>query len=79
MKLEILGGGCARCKKLAESAEQALRENNIDGSVEKVEDLNAIMEYQVTATPALVMDGKVLSSGKLLSPADVYRLIRKTE
>ncbi len=67
MVIKILGSGCANCKKLEQSAQQALKELGLDATIEKVEDFQEIMAYGVMMTPALVLDEKVVSSGKLLS------------
>lgn len=75
MKIEILGMGCIKCKKLHENVISAVREMNALAQVSKVEDLNKIIEYGVMMTPALVVDGKVKSSGKLLSVEEIKKLI----
>ena len=73
-ELKVLGTGCPRCVSLAENAEKAARELGIDYVLEKVTDLDAIMSWGVMMTPALVIDGKVVSSGVY-----VYRLQAGTE
>jgi small redox-active disulfide protein 2 len=76
MKLEILGSGCANCRKLVATTEAAVRDLGIqDAEIVKVEDLPAIMAYGVMSTPALAIDGKVVVSGKLPSQAEVAALI----
>jgi len=76
MKIEILGTGCAKCKALEKNAKEALAQTGGFHSVEKVEDIMKIMEYGVTSTPGLVVDGEVRSSGKLLSVDDIIELIK---
>lgn len=76
MKIEILGTGCPKCKKLYESARQAVEEAGIDASIEKVEDMNKISSYGVFMTPALVIDGEVKSSGKVLKSKDILKLLQ---
>lgn len=71
MKLEILGTGCAKCKTLEEVAKAAVAKAGGFHEVKKVEDIVAIMNYGVMSTPALVIDGKVVSSGKVLSVDEV--------
>ena len=71
MKLQILGTGCPKCRKLAENAEKAVTELGISAEVEKVEDLQEIMKLGVMITPALAIDGRVVSSGKVLSAKEV--------
>ena len=76
MKLEVLGAGCANCQKLMAATEAAVRDLGIDDAeLVKVEDLPTIMSYGVMATPALVIDGKVVLSGKVPTPAEVTSLI----
>lgn len=77
MVIKILGTGCPKCKKLEETARQAISELGIEAEVEKVTDLNAIMDYGVMMTPALVINDTVVSSGKLLSVSDVKAMINK--
>ena len=76
MKIEILGTGCRSCNELEEVAKKAIA--NIAGfhSVEKVDDLQKIMDYGVMNTPALVVDGVVKSTGKTLSLDEVIELIK---
>ncbi len=76
MIIKILGTGCPKCKKLEENARQALVEAGVDATIEKVTDLDKIMDYGVMITPALVIDEKVLASGKLLSASDIIALIK---
>lgn len=76
MKIEVLGTGCAKCKTLEEVTKQAVAKIGGFHSVEKVEDIVKIMEYGVVSTPALVVDGEVKSTGKLLSVEEVIALLR---
>ena len=76
MKIQVLGTGCAKCKQLTANAEKAVAQLGVDATVEKVQDLREIMKLGVMTTPALVVDGKVKSAGKVLSPQDVKLLLR---
>jgi small redox-active disulfide protein 2 len=76
MKLQVLGTGCAKCKQLTANAEKAVAELGLDVEVEKVEDVREIMKFHVMSTPALAVDGKVRSAGKVLSPEAVKELLR---
>ncbi len=67
MKIEILGTGCPKCKKLYDNVNEAVAKAGINAEVVKVEDIMQITEYGVMTTPALVIDGVVKSAGKLLS------------
>jgi small redox-active disulfide protein 2 len=76
MKIEILGTGCTKCKALEEATKQAVAQSGKFAQIEKVEDIMKIMEYNVMSTPGLVIDGKVVSTGKLLSVAEIVDLIK---
>ncbi|WP_310440108.1 thioredoxin family protein [Sulfuricurvum sp.] len=76
MKIEILGTGCSKCKALEESTKQAVALSGMFAQIEKIEDIMKIMEYGVMSTPGLVIDGKVVSTGKLLSVAEIVDLIK---
>ncbi|MDZ4182860.1 MAG: thioredoxin family protein [Candidatus Cloacimonadaceae bacterium] len=77
MTIKILGTGCAKCKKLEENARAAIAELGIDASIEKVTELDDIMDYGVMMTPALVIDEAVISSGKLLSASDIAVILKQ--
>jgi small redox-active disulfide protein 2 len=64
-KLQILGTGCPKCKKLAENAEAAAKALGIEYTIEKVTDINEIMKFGVMMTPALAVDGVVKVVGKV--------------
>ena len=75
MKIEVLGPGCANCKKLEQDVSTALAELGIEAEVVKVTDLNAISSYGVLMTPGLVINGKVFCSGKIPAMADLKKWI----
>jgi small redox-active disulfide protein 2 len=75
-KIQILGTGCAKCVKLEELARKAGDELGIEYEVEKVKDLNKIMEFGVMMTPALVVDGEVKVVGKVPSIEDIKKYIK---
>ncbi len=75
MKIQILGSGCPKCKKLAENAEAAAQALSIEYEIEKVTDINEIMKSGVMMTPALVVDGDVKSAGKALSADDIKEFL----
>lgn len=76
MKIEILGTGCKKCNDLEAVVKKAVAQIQGFHSVEKVEDVMKIMEYNVMSTPALVIDGDVKSSGKLLSVDEVLEFMK---
>jgi small redox-active disulfide protein 2 len=75
-KLQILGTGCPKCQKLAENTEAAAKELGLPYELEKIKDIAQIMAFGVMMTPALAVDGVVKSSGKVLSPGEIKRLIQ---
>lgn len=77
MKIEILGTGCTKCITLEKVVKEAVAKSGKFAQVEKVNDILKIMEYQVISTPGLVIDGKVVSTGKVLTVDEVIALINK--
>ena len=77
MKIEILGTGCSKCKTLEEATKQAVAKIGGFHEVKKVEDIVEIMNYQVMNTPALVVDGIVKSSGKVLTSDEIIKILSK--
>lgn len=77
MKIEILGTGCPKCKKLMELTVEAVNETGIDAEIKKVDRINDIMNCGVMITPALAIDGKVVVSGKVPSKEEIKNLIKQ--
>ncbi|MBW4055683.1 MAG: thioredoxin family protein [Proteobacteria bacterium] len=75
MKIEVLGTGCAKCKTLYENVKKAVAESGKNAEIVKVEEIPKIMAYGVMSTPALVVDGKVVFSGKTASVAEIMGVI----
>jgi len=75
MKIEILGTGCPKCIQLEAVVKEAIAKSGKFVQLEKVDDIMKIMEYQVVSTPGLVIDGTVVSTGKLLSIDEVLAFI----
>lgn len=78
-KVKVIGSGCAKCNQLEQATKSALQELGMDPAIEHVTDFVQIASYGVMSTPALVMDGKVLSYGKVLSKDEVVKLIREAQ
>ena len=74
-KIQILGTGCPKCKKLAENAEAAAKELGVEYELEKVAQINDIMKMGVMVTPALAIDGDVKVAGKVSSPDDIKAML----
>jgi small redox-active disulfide protein 2 len=77
MKIEILGVGCPKCKQLTVNTEAAVKELNISAEISKVSDIGKIVEYGVMMTPALAVDGAVISAGKVLSKDEIKKILVK--
>ena len=77
MNIKVLGTGCARCKTLEKITLKAVEELQINATVEKVEDIQKIMEYAVMRTPALVVDEKVVMSGQVPGMSELKELLTK--
>lgn len=77
MKIQILGTGCAKCKKMAEMAEKAAKDLGIDYELEKVTEIVEIMQFGVMSTPGLVIDGKVVVAGKVPTEDRMKELLSK--
>ena len=75
MKIEILGTGCPKCKKLFENAQEAVKNLGAAADVVKVEDIQHIMNAGVMITPAIAVDGEVKSAGKVLSADEIKKII----
>jgi len=75
MEIKVLGTGCARCKSLEKITTKAVEELNLDATVEKVEDIQKIMEYAVMRTPALVINEKVVMSGQVPKISELKKLL----
>ena len=76
MEIKILGTGCTKCQKLTEATVQAVKSLGVDAGVSKVTDVAKIMEYDVMSTPALVVDDKVILSGRLASVDEIVSLLK---
>lgn len=70
-KIQILGTGCKKCNDLTMNAEKAARDAGLEYTIEKVTQLNDIMAFGVMTTPGLVIDGKVVAQGKLLTAEQI--------
>lgn len=75
LTIKILGSGCANCKKLEAVAREAATQANVEAEFIKVTDMKDIMNYDVMSTPALVINEKVVSSGRIPATADVLKWV----
>lgn len=75
MKIEILGPGCAKCRTLYENTRKAVAASGVSAEIVKVEDIPSIMKYGVMSTPALVIDGRVRSSGRVATVVEIMGML----
>jgi len=76
MKIQILGTGCPKCKQVEANAREAVKNSGIDAVIEKVTDINRIIDFGVTVTPALAVDGEIKFSGKIPSVEEIKEVIK---
>ncbi len=77
MKIKVLGSGCPKCKEVEKRVKETLENLSFEAEVIKVTDINDIMDYDIMMTPAVVIDEKVKSSGKVPSAEEVTRWIQE--
>ena len=75
MKIKVLGPGCARCHQLEQTTREVVKELGIDAEIDYVKDIKKIMEYPILTTPGLVIDEKLVCSGRVPSKAEVSTYI----
>ena len=75
MNIKVLGPGCAKCQSLEKTVKEVVETLRLDIKVEEVRDMKEIMKYPILMTPGLVINGKVVLSGKVPARAEVERLI----
>jgi small redox-active disulfide protein 2 len=76
MKIEILGPGCPKCKRLFQNTKEAINDLHLEAEIAKVEDIQKIMEAGVMMTPALTVEGEVKSVGKVLSVDEIKKILK---
>ena len=74
-EIKVLGPGCAKCKKLAENVQEAIKETGKEMDFEYITDLEKILSFGVMMTPGLVIDGKVVATGRVHSVKDIINFI----
>ncbi len=79
MEIKVLGPGCPKCKTLEQATRNAVSELGIDANITKIDDIVAIMNYGVMRTPALVIDEKVIFSGKVPGVSELKEIITKNQ
>ena len=77
MEIKILGTGCPKCKTLEEITRKVVKDNEIDATITKVEDIVEIMKFNIMTTPALVINEKVVSKGRIPSQDEIKQFLTK--
>ncbi|KLK88690.1 glutaredoxin [Methanoculleus sediminis] len=76
MKVEVLGTGCAKCKRLAKNVEAAIKDLGIEAELVKVDDITEIMNRGVMLTPALAVDGELKVSGRVADVKEIKEILQ---
>ncbi|MCI6172732.1 MAG: thioredoxin family protein [Clostridiales bacterium] len=75
MNIKVLGGGCSKCEALLANTKKAAAERGVDAEIEYITDFSVIAGYGIMSTPALMIDGKVVSSGRVLNEKQIGKLL----
>ena len=78
LNIKILGSGCANCKRLEAQARKVVESLDLEAEIEKVTDMNAIMAYPILSTPGLVVNEKLVSSGRIPSEEEIGSWLKET-
>ncbi len=77
IQIKVLGKGCSNCKKLEELACRAVEKSLLQAEIEKVTDMDAIMQYPILSTPGLVINEKLVSSGRIPSETEIIGWLKE--
>lgn len=77
MQIKVIGTGCDKCDKLYENVREAIQETGIDAELEKVEDLMEIVKLGVMTSPSLMIDGKLVVSGRVVKKDEIIKIFKK--
>ena len=75
MNIKVLGGGCCKCENLLEAVKEAVADKGINAEIEYITDMAKIMEYGIMSTPALMIDDKIVSMGRVLKAKEVLKYL----
>ena len=75
MNIKVLGGGCSKCETLLENTKKAVQEKGVEAEIEYITDFSVIAGYGIMSTPALMIDGKVVSTGRVLNEKQIGKLL----
>ena len=75
LKIEVFGGGCAKCHTLEKNAREAIEQMNLDAEVNLITAMDEIIARGIAFTPGLAIDGKIVSTGRVLTTKEIYNLL----
>ena len=75
MEIKVLGSGCAKCKTTYEMIEKIVKENQLDATLSKVEDIDELLNYGIMTTPAIVVDGEVKLKGHVPTESEIKKIL----
>jgi small redox-active disulfide protein 2 len=75
-EIKILGTGCSKCKKTLDIVTEIITENNIEATIEKIEDITEIIKHNVMSTPAVVVDGNIVIKGRIPTKTELIDILR---
>ena len=75
MEIKVLGSGCAKCKTTYEMIEKIVKENQLDATISKVEDIVELLNYGIMTTPAIVVDGEVKLKGHVPTESEIKKIL----
>ena len=75
MEIKVLGSGCAKCKTTYEMIEKIVKENQLDATLSKVEDIVELLNYGIMTTPAIVVDGEVKLKGHVPTETEIKKML----
>ena len=76
-QIKVLGPGCPKCKTTYKNVEEALKQINVEADLEKVEDIEEMMKYNVLSTPVLMIDGEMKVKGRVAQISEIIELLKK--
>lgn len=76
MNVKVLGGGCSKCETLLANAKEAVAKANVEAEVEYITDFSVIAGFGIMSTPALIIDEKIVSMGKVLKSSEIEKLLK---
>ena len=76
MNVKVLGGGCCKCETLLANAKEAVARVGVDAEVEYITDFSVIASYGIMSTPALIVDDKIVSMGKVLKSSEIEKFLK---